>query len=170
MDGEDAAFARRAFDIDAALMGLDDVLDDGQAEAGAAELAAAGAIDAVEALEEARQVLRGDAAAAIADVDGDFVVILACEDFNLAAGFAVFDGVIDEVNDGLFEERGIDVGGDRVVAIEREFDGLGGGERLATDQCCFENGAQRRLNQRQIGGFLALLDFREAEKIFDDVI
>ena len=38
-----------------------------RAEAGAAELAAAGAIDAVEAFEEAGQMVGGDAAAAIAD-------------------------------------------------------------------------------------------------------
>ena len=56
---------RRAFDRDVAVVGLDDVLDDGQAQAGAAQLAAAGPVDAVESLEDPRQVLAGDAAAAI---------------------------------------------------------------------------------------------------------
>ena len=69
MNGERAADAERAVDGDAAVMGLHDVLDDGQPQAGAAQLAAASAIDAVEALEDARQVLGRDAAAAICDVD-----------------------------------------------------------------------------------------------------
>ena len=57
----------RAFDGHAAAMGLHDVLDDGQPQAGAAQLAAAGPIDAIEPLEDARQVLGGDAAAAVGD-------------------------------------------------------------------------------------------------------
>ena len=42
-------------------MHLGDVLDDREAEAGAAEVAAARLVDAVEALEEPRQVLARDA-------------------------------------------------------------------------------------------------------------
>jgi hypothetical protein len=46
---------------------LDDALRDGQAEAAATLLARAGAVGAVESLEDVRQVLRGDANAGIAD-------------------------------------------------------------------------------------------------------
>jgi len=71
VDGEFAALAHRAFDGDAATVGLDDALDDGKAEAGAAELAAPGLVDAVEALEEAGKVLRVNATAVVADADDD---------------------------------------------------------------------------------------------------
>ena len=73
VDRERAADAERAFDGHAAAMRLHDVLDDRQAQAGAAELAAAGPIDAVEPLEDPREVLGGDAAAAIGDGDQHFV-------------------------------------------------------------------------------------------------
>ena len=53
-------------DGDLSAVGLGDVLDDGQPEARAAQLAAARLVHAVEALEEARQVLGGDAAALVA--------------------------------------------------------------------------------------------------------
>ena len=47
----------------------DDVLDDGEAEAGAAEARAARRVDPVEALGQARQVLAGDALALVDDRD-----------------------------------------------------------------------------------------------------
>ena len=50
---------QRALDVELAAVGLHDVLDDGEAEAGAAELARARLVDAVEALGEPRQVARG---------------------------------------------------------------------------------------------------------------
>ena len=48
-------------------MAVEDVLDDGQPQPGAALLAARLDIDAVEALGEPRQVLGGDAGAEVAD-------------------------------------------------------------------------------------------------------
>ena len=50
-------------------MAVDHVLDDGEAEAGAAELARAGIVDPVEALGEARQMRGGNAVALVADRD-----------------------------------------------------------------------------------------------------
>src|SRR5260370_1640221 len=61
------AAADFAFDPDAAAMHFDDVLGDGQAEAGAAEFAGARDVDAVEALEDTRLVGGGGANAGIAD-------------------------------------------------------------------------------------------------------
>ena len=55
----------------AAAVRLDDVLDDGQAEAGAAELARARLVDAVEALGQARQILRRHADAGVLDRELD---------------------------------------------------------------------------------------------------
>ena len=54
---EGLAGAEFAFGPDAAAVGQDDVLDDGQAEAGAARLAGARFVDAIEALEDAIEVL-----------------------------------------------------------------------------------------------------------------
>ena len=47
-------------------MALDDMLDDGEAEPGAARIAAARGIDAVEALGQAREMVGGDAVAMVA--------------------------------------------------------------------------------------------------------
>ena len=49
----------------------DDVAGDGEAEAGAAGLAGAGLVDAVEALEDAGEVLGGDARAEVAHAELD---------------------------------------------------------------------------------------------------
>ena len=57
VDGEKAAFAQAAFHRDVAAVGLGDVLDDGQAQARPAQIAAASLVDAVEPLEQARKVL-----------------------------------------------------------------------------------------------------------------
>ena len=50
-------------------MAVDDMLDDGEAEAGAAELARARGIDAIEALGEPRQMVGRNAVALVADGD-----------------------------------------------------------------------------------------------------
>src|SRR5665213_990186 len=63
--GEDRALARLALDLEQAAMMADDVLDDGEAEPGAAELARARGVDAVKALGEAGNVLARDAAAVV---------------------------------------------------------------------------------------------------------
>jgi len=62
---ERAALPRLAFDGEPRLVAFEHVLDDGEAEAGAAGLARAAAVDAVEALGEARDVLRLDADAGV---------------------------------------------------------------------------------------------------------
>src|SRR5258706_11234413 len=54
-----------------AFMGLDDVLDDRQAQSGAAKIARACLVDAVEALRQARQILLRDARAGVGDGNFD---------------------------------------------------------------------------------------------------
>ena len=51
MNREGTPLPQRTFDGDVAAMGLNDVLDDGQTEPGAAELATAGFVHPVEPLE-----------------------------------------------------------------------------------------------------------------------
>ena len=73
-DGECAALGRDAFDGSSAAVKLDDVLDDGQPQAGAARFATPRPVDAVEALEDPRQMLAADAAAVVANADLDLVL------------------------------------------------------------------------------------------------
>ena len=68
-DGEGRPLAEAAFDGDGPVVGEDDVLDDGQAEARAAELLGPGLVDDVEPLEDVGQVLGVDADARVRDLD-----------------------------------------------------------------------------------------------------
>src|SRR5262249_36601658 len=60
-EAHDGAAAEFALDRELAAVSEDEVLDDGQAEAGAAELAGARLVDAIEPLGQARQVRRRNA-------------------------------------------------------------------------------------------------------------
>src|SRR5215471_2549971 len=71
VDGEGAAGAHGTVDVERAAMAVEDVLHDGEAEAGAAELARPHGLDAVEALGQAWQMLARDALALVHDGDGD---------------------------------------------------------------------------------------------------
>ena len=62
---EGCALAQLALCPDAAAVGLDDVFDDGKTEAGAAGFARTRLVDAVEALEDALEVVGGDAGAEV---------------------------------------------------------------------------------------------------------
>ena len=66
---EGRALAGLARDVELAAVTLHDVLDDRQPEPGAAGLARAAAVDAIEALGQPREMLAGDAAAAVDDGD-----------------------------------------------------------------------------------------------------
>ena len=68
---ESAAVVEFAFGADGATVGAHDVLGDGKAEAGAPGFARARFVDAVETLEEARQVLGGNTGAVVANVEFD---------------------------------------------------------------------------------------------------
>ena len=67
MDGEGGALAGLAFEADGAAVGLDEGLDDGQAEAGAAGVAGAGAIGPPKALEDALLIVDRDAGSVVGD-------------------------------------------------------------------------------------------------------
>ena len=71
-EDEGGAGRRGAFGPDAAAVGFDQLLDDGQAEAGAAGGAGARIVDAVEAFEDEREMFGRDAGAAILHADFDF--------------------------------------------------------------------------------------------------
>src|SRR5579864_4812057 len=94
---EGAAVVEVAFGADGAGVGAHDVFGDGQAEAGAAGFAGAGFIDAVEAFEEAGQMLGGDSSAEIAHVEFDAAFGGAGSEFDPASGTSVFHSIVDQV-------------------------------------------------------------------------
>src|SRR5271154_6214658 len=99
---EGCALAGGAGGPDAAAVLGDDAAADGEAEAGAAHGAGVGGVDLVEALEDALELVGGDAAALIADLDFGLVgVDAAGAEVDLGAGRGELDGVGDEVGEGL---------------------------------------------------------------------
>ncbi len=74
VDRKGAALAERAVDGDAAVVGLHDVLDDRESQAGASQLSAAGPVDAIEAFEDPREVFLGDPRPVVGDADRDLAV------------------------------------------------------------------------------------------------
>src|SRR6266851_631275 len=93
LSGEAAAFARRAVDGERRAVARERVFDDGEAEARAAGLARAAAIDAIEALGQARDVLRRDADARVLDLEGRALVALAPAKAHDAPFRRIADGV-----------------------------------------------------------------------------
>src|SRR5947209_7842789 len=81
---------------------LHDGAADGKAEASASHGAGVGGVDLVEALEDGFELVLGDAAALIADLDfGRVAVDLARAEVDLGSGGGELDGVGDEVGEGL---------------------------------------------------------------------
>src|SRR5688572_18504966 len=107
-DVEGAAPADFANAPGAAVVAFGDGFDEGEAEAGAFDVAGGALFDAVEFLEEAYLILGGDAGAIVLDADDDFGAYRAGFEAgsqgDLAAVGGVFDGVVDEVGDGLANE------------------------------------------------------------------
>ncbi len=79
-----------AFGADGAAVGQHDVLGNGKAEAGAPGLAGAGFVDAIEALEQAREVLRGNASAEVLDKEFDSARNGAGAKNDSSAGSSIF--------------------------------------------------------------------------------
>jgi hypothetical protein len=90
-------------------MGLNDVLDDCQSQAGTTEGAATGCIDAVETFKQSRQMFFGDALTTVLNLDHDLLTLLPTLNGHKISTFAVFDGVVDQVYDGLFKQGAVDV-------------------------------------------------------------
>jgi hypothetical protein len=97
---------RRARGADRAAVRLREVLHDGEPEAGAAGLARAARVRAVEALEDAREVLRADPAPRISDAEPDAArARIPAREHGDAPGDGVPHGVVDEVAQDLADCR-----------------------------------------------------------------
>src|SRR6185437_16366825 len=100
MNCEHRPFAKLALDFQQAAMMIDDVLDDGEPEAGAAQRARPRRVDAVETLGEAREMVARDPLALVADRDRErrrALGRLRYLDGDRGAGAGVFDGIVDQV-------------------------------------------------------------------------
>ena len=109
-------------------MGFDDPFRDGEAEAGAAGVAGAGLVGAVEAFEDVGEVVGSDAEAGVFDGEEGAVVGGRESDGDAAAGPVVADGVGDEVGEEFAEAVEVagraDVGG----RVEGQLEGVFFGE------------------------------------------
>ncbi len=92
-----------AFGADGAAVGEHDVFGDGEAEAGASGFAGAGFVDAIEALEEARKVLGGDAGAEILHEEFHGVGNGAGPEHDSSAGGTVLQGIVNQVGKNLVD-------------------------------------------------------------------
>src|SRR2546428_12893154 len=92
-------------------MGLHDVLDDRESEPRPSERPRARLLHPEEALGEARKVLRWNPATRVRDVDLDHARVRPTPRTNgyddPAAGWRVFDGVVDQVDQHLLQAVGV---------------------------------------------------------------
>ena len=103
--------ARGAFDPDAAAVGLDDIFHDREPEPGAARVARAVLVDAVEAFEDVRLVVGGDSGAVVGDADAYFPVLARGGDADAEIIRAtVAEGVAEQVRKNLLNPGSIDLG------------------------------------------------------------
>src|SRR6266576_1035109 len=92
-------------------MGLHQVLHDRQAEPGPAFLAGAAGVDAIESLENAREVLGRDARAGVADAQDSVSAHALCDDADFAASRRVSQRIVVQVGEDLPQRFGIAVEG-----------------------------------------------------------
>src|SRR5580658_3512575 len=105
LDGEFRAFTQTAVYFDGSAHLFDGVLDDGKAQAGAAQGARSRFVDAVEALEDARQILGRDADAGVSDQDVDLSVPGSHLDLDFTARPVELDGVIKQIDKDLLQPK-----------------------------------------------------------------
>src|SRR5689334_13600777 len=105
--GDPRPGADRAPDVEHSAMPLDDMLDDGEAKAGAGGLAAAGGIDAVEALGHPRQMLARDPRAMVGDGKREPSAVARGRHFDARARLvaAVSNRVAEKIVDDLDQLR-----------------------------------------------------------------
>src|SRR5881394_1775590 len=92
-----------------AAVGFYQVLHDGQSEPGPAFLAGAAGVDAVEPLENARQVFGWNSGAGVGDTDQRFVAAALRRDADAAASRRVAQRVVEQVGKDLSQRLGVAV-------------------------------------------------------------
>ena len=113
-EGKFGAVAYLAFDPESAAVGFDDVLGDGEAEAGAAGFAGAGGVHAIEAFEDAFLIRQRNADAGVGDGDDGFARAGGGADVDVPAWRRVLDGVVEEILENVAEQSGIAADGGKL--------------------------------------------------------
>src|SRR4051794_15832223 len=96
--------------------------DDGEAEARAAGGAGAGDVDAVEAFEDAWELIGRNADAAVFDVNDDFVAASLPRDADFAGVLHVCDGIREQVREDLDGSARIGEDDDVIVSFDIDCD------------------------------------------------
>src|SRR3954471_21806298 len=148
-----------------AVVALDDVFDNGQAEASAALFARTGFIHAIEPFEDAVHAFGRDAGAVVAHADFDHAIFNAGIDPDRAFGAAIFDRVVDQIKEDLLEAIGVgqdfDVFGNFIVEDDFAF----GRARLEIIKNVL--GKVAELDRLLVQDDLARFEARDGEKVFD---
>src|SRR5882724_2035659 len=96
--------AKRALDMNAAVHLLGDMFDDRKSKARAAGLTGASLVDAVEALEDARQVIAWDADAIVRNRNAQLILRhYLTGNSDLAARLIEANGIVEKVHQSLLE-------------------------------------------------------------------
>ena len=104
-----------AFGADGAAVGEHDVLGDGETEASASGFAGAGFVDAVEAFEQAGEMLGGDAGAEVSDKEFHGVRNGAGAENDASSGWAVFQRIVDQVGKNLVDRFAVGEDGTQML-------------------------------------------------------
>src|SRR5258707_580634 len=113
-------------------MGEHDVLGDGEAQSGAARFAGAGFVDAIEALEQARQMFGSDAGAEVANVELDTVIGSTRAQYDALARASVFHSVLDEIRKDLVDGFAVCIDGGVDDFLNGEFHALTASDVMKT--------------------------------------
>src|SRR5947207_7719652 len=97
------ALPHRAGDRHLPAMHLRDVLHDSESETCTAALTAARLIDTVKTLKDTIEVVARNADPLITHVDDQHVVVLACVHPDVTVRITVSNGILEQIDDGLFE-------------------------------------------------------------------
>src|ERR671920_158202 len=102
-EGERRTLPDAALHLDASAVRFGDFARDGQPEAGPPNAAGAGLVDAVEAVEDSRQVLSGDAGPGVSYLEHGLITALEHVQRDLAATRRIAQSVVDQVEHDLLE-------------------------------------------------------------------
>jgi len=145
-------------------MGLGDMLDDCKTESGPPQAAAARLIDPVKPFEQPVEMFLGDPAAEILYPDGELVIELSHLDHHAALHLAVLDGVGQQVDDCLLQQRRVNP---RLQLLGTEYlqvDLMLQEETLTSIPCTLQDAQQPDTAHLPP---LSLFDPREIEQVFD---
>lgn len=116
------SFTGQAFNIHMASMCLGDMFDYGKTKPCATNLSASCLVHTIKPFKEALEMFLVYAATLVTDTNNDFTFSLNCLYLDNSPLITIFDGIIKEVYDSLFKERGIDFCGQFFIARELNAD------------------------------------------------